>query len=306
MKMPHYKCNEFLFQDPSGRQKHLSSVQASGILKHLTRDLVTPWTLSFYRQATLAIAKRYISKLVEKKNYYYPANADDPIRMFAAGAGHHPRMLLTAYAIDKALPSRLQPELLEMYYRLSTTWQDWNTQYYRDNCQTPEREPYKSLDITSHACKRTSSLKSPERTPKRVKTAMDGEKLNDLSDGQRPSRYTHLNTIHRITGTSCKTLIERFSQHELRPFSQLCIPNQKVTQIRGLPIYKRFRCNVCPYTAGPSRFTTSSDKIRDHISSHKLGMTPMRAEQLQKFEYCYVQTFSSAKGRIKYFEVEPI
>ncbi|KAK2468840.1 hypothetical protein H9L39_19602 [Fusarium oxysporum f. sp. albedinis] len=103
--------------------------------------------------------------------------------MFAAGAGHHPRMLLTAYAIDKALPSRLQPELLEMYYRLSTTWQDWNTQYYRDNCQTPEREPYKSLDITSHACKRTSSLKSPERTPKRVKTAMDGEKLNDLSDG---------------------------------------------------------------------------------------------------------------------------
>ncbi|TVY74225.1 hypothetical protein Focb16_v005475 [Fusarium oxysporum f. sp. cubense] len=103
--------------------------------------------------------------------------------MFAAGAGHHPRMLLTAYAIDKALPSRLQPELLEMYYRLSTTWQDWNTQYYRDNCQTPEKEPCKSLDITSHTCKRTSSLESPERTPKGVKTATGGEKLDDLSDG---------------------------------------------------------------------------------------------------------------------------
>ncbi|KAH7144670.1 hypothetical protein DER46DRAFT_580593 [Fusarium sp. MPI-SDFR-AT-0072] len=99
LKMPYYKCNKFLFQDPSGRQKHLSSAQALGILKYLTRDLITPWTLFLY-------------------------SADDPIRMFAAGASHHPRMLLTAYAIDKALPSRLQPELLEIYYRLSTIWQD--------------------------------------------------------------------------------------------------------------------------------------------------------------------------------------
>ncbi|KAJ4032987.1 hypothetical protein NW756_014038 [Fusarium oxysporum] len=240
LKMPHYKCNEFLFQDPSGRQKHLNSVQASGILKHLTRDLVTPWTLSLYRQASLAIAKRYISKLVEKRNYYYPTNADDPIRMFAAGAGHHPRMLLTAYAIDKALPSRLQPELLEMYYRLSTTWQDWNTQYYRDNCQTPEKEPCKSLDITSHTCKRTSSLESPERTPKRVKTATGGEKLDDLSDGfiynsqykilicitcgsmvqpETKSLYSHLNTIHRITGAACYISMDSFNFAESGRFA---------------------------------------------------------------------------------------
>jgi hypothetical protein len=36
LKIPYYKCNKFLFQDPSGRQKHLSSAQASGILKCLT------------------------------------------------------------------------------------------------------------------------------------------------------------------------------------------------------------------------------------------------------------------------------
>jgi hypothetical protein len=119
------------------------------------------------------------------------------------------------------------------------------------------------------------------------------------------SLYSHLNTIHRITGAACKTLIESFGWYQLHHFSQLCIPNQKVAQIRGLPVYKGLRCNICPYTAGPSWFTTSSDKIRDYISSHKIGIMLMRAEELRKFESCYMQTFCSAKGRIKYFEIDP-
>lgn len=101
LNLSHYTSSEFFFQDPCGKRRHLSSVQASSILRDLTRDLVTPWTLSLYRQAALAIAKRYLSKLIEKTNLYYPSDATHPIRMFAAGAGHHPRMLLTAYAIDK-------------------------------------------------------------------------------------------------------------------------------------------------------------------------------------------------------------
>ena len=40
--------------------------------------------------------------------------------MIAAGVGHHPRTLLTAYAIDKILPARLQLELLDMYRHLSS------------------------------------------------------------------------------------------------------------------------------------------------------------------------------------------
>ncbi|KAL5611084.1 hypothetical protein FOBRF1_007201 [Fusarium oxysporum] len=75
LKMPHYKCNEFLFQDPSGRQKHLSSAQASGILKYLTRDLVTPWTLFLYRQASLAISKRKgADKVVKRCTWREPGN----------------------------------------------------------------------------------------------------------------------------------------------------------------------------------------------------------------------------------------
>jgi hypothetical protein len=101
----------------------------------LAQDLATPWTLSSYRQAALAIAKRYISKVVENANFYSPTEATNPLGMFPAGVGHHPRMLLTSYGIDKELPSRLQLELLEMYNRLSKLWQDWNQQYDRRNAE---------------------------------------------------------------------------------------------------------------------------------------------------------------------------
>nr|CEG04590.1 unnamed protein product [Fusarium clavum]CEG05792.1 unnamed protein product [Fusarium clavum] len=126
LKVPYWSDREFLFPDLHGKNRYLTSTQASSILRSLTQDLATPWTLSSYRQAALAIAKRYISKLVKNTNFYSPMEATNPLRMFAAGAGYHLRMLLTLYAINKAFPSRLQPELLEMYYRLSKLWQDWN------------------------------------------------------------------------------------------------------------------------------------------------------------------------------------
>lgn len=113
LKVPDWSESEFFFPDPHGKNRHLTSTQASNVIRHLTQDLAAPWTLSSYRQAALAFAKRYLSTLVKKSNFYHPTEATNPLRMFAAGAGHHPRMLLTSYAIDKALPSRLQPELLE-------------------------------------------------------------------------------------------------------------------------------------------------------------------------------------------------
>ncbi|EXK78037.1 hypothetical protein FOQG_17267 [Fusarium oxysporum f. sp. raphani 54005] len=180
LKVPHWSDSEFFFPNPHGKNRYLTSTQASSILRSLTQDLATPWTLSSYRQAALAIAKRYISKLVENANFYSPTEATNPLRMFAAGAGHHPRMLLTSYAIDKALPSRLQPELLEMYYRLSELWQDWNQQYDRRNAE--------SIELVSCSQKLDEAYTDPElseRQPKRVKKrnpATDGD-IDKLGDG---------------------------------------------------------------------------------------------------------------------------
>ncbi|KAL6405821.1 hypothetical protein AUP68_10960 [Ilyonectria robusta] len=85
----------------------------------------------------------------------------------------------------------------------------------------------------------------------------------------------------------------------------LPVPRGKILQIPGLTVYKGWRCNICPEVFESSHFTVSADKIRDHIVVHNSGLMPIAAEQLQKFQPCYLQTFSSAKGRIKYFEIEP-
>jgi hypothetical protein len=334
LHVPRHSSGEFFFLDPHGKGKHLSSGQASIILKDLTQDLATPWTLSLYRQAALAIAKRYLRKLVEQTNFYHPSNATDPIRIFAAGAGHHPRMLLTTYAIDRALPERLQPELLDMYYRLSTIWQEWNEQYYTENCsnlKVESHETQKSIAHKSRGSKRPVDDGDSDRASKRVMTGVNNSQHhhdeNDYPDGflynvqyqvlicvtcgsivqpGAKSFYAHLNNIHRITGAACKALIDRFGSYNLRPFNELTVPHEKVPQITGLPVHRGFRCNECPDQSGSLYFTINPNKIRQHMPIHNMGITPIRALELGRFQQCYLQTFSSAKGRIQYFEVEPV
>ncbi|EXM13432.1 hypothetical protein FOTG_18113 [Fusarium oxysporum f. sp. vasinfectum 25433] len=331
MQTVRHDSKEFFFLDPSGKRKHLSSEQASSILRSRTQDLVTPWTLSLYRQASLAIAKRYLTELVDKANFYYPSSAADPIRMFAAGAGHHPRMLLTTYAIDRALPERLQPELLEMYRRLSNTWQEWSRNYYEECClQLQEGSIKPNTSVAHELChKRPAEPDGRDRASKKLRTKSDSSCYDkneaNYSDGflynseyqiliciacesmVQPGQgafYRHLNNTHRITGLACKALIKRFNTYELCPFKKLVIPREKISPIPGLAVHTAFKCNVCVKVFGTPHFTSSSNKIRDHLIIHKLGISPMSAEELGMFQTCRVQTFSSARDKIRYFEIE--
>ena len=189
LELKQYHSTEFLFPDPMHKRRHLSSLQITASLRHVTRELHTPWTISLYRQAAIAIAKRYISELIEKRRFYFPSDASTPIRMIAAGVSHHPRMLLTTYAIHKALPARLQPELLEMYRQLSLIWQEWNQQYYKDHClrlpdgtsaETNTALQEDKLSITNlpaagakRQYKRPSSSSNDLRARKKTRQALD-------------------------------------------------------------------------------------------------------------------------------------
>lgn len=54
-----------------------------------------------------------------------PDSLDDdngPRRRFARQARHWPRVLAIAYAIDRACPTWLQPELLSKYEKMSACW----------------------------------------------------------------------------------------------------------------------------------------------------------------------------------------
>ncbi|KAH7231095.1 hypothetical protein BKA59DRAFT_497663 [Fusarium tricinctum] len=331
MQTLRHDSKEFFFLDPIGKRKHLSSEQASSILRSRTQDLNTPWTLSLYRQAALAIAKRYLAKLVDKANFYYPSSAGDPIRMFAAGAGHHPRMLLTTYAINRALPERLQPELLEMYRRLSNIWQEWSRSYHEECClQLQEGSTEPNTTVADELClKRPAEPNCKDRVLKKLKTDSNTSCYNNnetnYSNGflynpeyqilvcitcesmVQPGQsafYRHLNNTHRIKGLACKALIKRFNAYELCPFKKLVIPREKISPVPGLAVHTAFKCNVCVKVFGTPHFTSSLNKIRDHLIIHKLGISPMTAEELGMFQSCRVQTFSSARDKIRYFEVE--
>lgn len=336
LEMPKYQSTEFLFPDPGLTKKHLSSPQASRILQHLTGDLLTPWTLSLYRQAAVTIAKRYIKELIEKIDFYNPLDASDPIRMIATGTGHHPRTLLGAYAVDKALPSRLQPELLEMYYRLSTIWQSWNRQYYEDHCQDRRPDQILPREVASLPSPPPSSpptlpagLKRPAspglscpRAPKQVcrtgpscdPSPQGGFQYNaeyrvliclaceSILQPQSTAWYRHLNSLHQIKGPACKALLERFARYDLCALAELAVPQVKTAPIPGLKVQGGFRCNICPSSLGPSFFTICREKMNRHLSRHQIN--PKGAWQSGKAAPCYLQTFSLAKGLIQYFEVD--
>jgi len=65
---------------------------------------LTLLTFSRYRQAALAIAKPFDPD--------YSEQDDNPRLSFAGQAGHRLKVLAMAGAIDRAYPTRLQPELL--------------------------------------------------------------------------------------------------------------------------------------------------------------------------------------------------
>ncbi|KAF7959266.1 hypothetical protein EAE96_002780 [Botrytis aclada] len=74
-----------------------------------------------YRQVVIAIAKRYLSS-IEKLFNIYSSTASISHYLWigiAKQSGHTSQTLATSYAIDKAYPTRLQPELIHQYEIIS-------------------------------------------------------------------------------------------------------------------------------------------------------------------------------------------
>ena len=116
--------------------------------------------------------------------------------------------------------------------------------------------------------------------------------------------YRHLNSVHRITGPLCKTLLERFATYDLCLFKELLMPRKKIPLISGLKVQKGFRCNVCPSPLGPAYFTIHKPLMDTHLGKHKLGIKSKKAWEAGKYSECSLQTFSLARGLIWYFEVD--
>jgi len=210
-------------------------------------------------------------------------------------------MLLTAYAIDTALPARLQPELLEMYRRLSTIWQDWNSQYRQStdlrraispaHGATTIRVPSTSIKGNKRQEISIDDVSCPKRR-KRNNTAEqstspshdgahppDGFIFNDqygiiicvqcesMVQPGRKAQYRHLRSQHHAASKHYQGLLDRLSRFPVSSPEQLITPQETVPAIPGLKIYDAFRCNIWRL------FTIHRNFILDHMSTHKLGVS---------------------------------
>lgn len=114
----------FTFSSVAG--KPLSSYQLSAMISNQSiKPIGVSLTIASYRQTTIVIAKQHIVTIAKPFNPYSTTDINDPLLAIARQAGHNIRTLMASYAINKAYPTRLQPELLCQYEYISALWHKW-------------------------------------------------------------------------------------------------------------------------------------------------------------------------------------
>ncbi|KFY99227.1 hypothetical protein V498_00910 [Pseudogymnoascus sp. VKM F-4517 (FW-2822)] len=253
--------------------------------------------------------------------------------MLAMGSGHKPRTLLNAYAIDSALPTRLQSELLELYSRLSRAWQDWNETYYlehsgRATAQAAAAEPplqdsagasYSRSHTIAPLLRPTPKPPRPQPTCREGRAQLGPTTIPSLEQGFRlDEQYGVLICLecqacvvpgviavdrhlrrHGLRGEALKVLCSKFAEYDLAPPSEVQGPTAAPPPILGLRVQKGYRCNVsCTHQ------TINEKKMREHVSA-KHGLKPQRAQAAGQYQECYLQAFFASQVSRRYFEVTP-
>jgi hypothetical protein len=99
-----------------------SSAACSKILQKSMPE--SPILLHFqvYRQIIVAISKKHLSGTVQPSDVNAPRDHDGRSRLLSFQTGHNPATHAGAYALDRAYPAKLQPDLLERYREINKAW----------------------------------------------------------------------------------------------------------------------------------------------------------------------------------------
>ncbi|KAL1601393.1 hypothetical protein SLS60_006305 [Paraconiothyrium brasiliense] len=87
-----------------------------------TTESPVPLTIKRYRQIAVSVAKKHLSTLVQPFEPNMPKDYDGFLRLLSFQTGHKQSTHASAYALDRAFPAKLQPELIDRYYENSHTW----------------------------------------------------------------------------------------------------------------------------------------------------------------------------------------
>jgi hypothetical protein len=99
-----------------------TSAACSKILQRSTSECSIPLNLQIYRQIVVAVSKKHLPSLVQPFDSNTPREYDELSRLFSFQTGHNPATHAGAYALDRAYPAKLQPDLVERYFYISQVW----------------------------------------------------------------------------------------------------------------------------------------------------------------------------------------
>jgi hypothetical protein len=75
-----------------------------------------------YRQIAVAISKKHLPGIVQPFDHHTPRDRDGLLRLVSFQTGHNPATHAGAYALNRAYPAKLQPELVEQNLEISKVW----------------------------------------------------------------------------------------------------------------------------------------------------------------------------------------
>ena len=124
-----------------------------------------------YRHLAVAITKRYLREI---SGFFGEAEEEWEVRLkkakeqdaYAWQTGHLHATNATVYGLDAAYPSRLQPELLREFRRISSRWHTWLGFMARGGTQEP---------LPDHTNERGGLMTTPTR--KRIRDQLSDESL---------------------------------------------------------------------------------------------------------------------------------
>jgi hypothetical protein len=99
-----------------------SSAACSKILQQSTPECPMLLHFQIYRQIAVAISKKHLPGIVQPFDANTPKGYEGLSRILSFQTGHNPATHAGAYALDRAYPAKLQPDLVEQYLHISKVW----------------------------------------------------------------------------------------------------------------------------------------------------------------------------------------
>jgi hypothetical protein len=154
--------NPHLFKRHADSNSCFTAAQALKALQNSTQKCPFPLNFALYRQIAVSIAKKHLPNLIQPFDAHMPDDPSGFLKLLSFQTGHNPITHASAYALDRTLPAKLQPELIARYIQNSQAWHQFMETTEKDqsiNAYTPQGLSGLGLSTKDSSTKKSSTTR---------------------------------------------------------------------------------------------------------------------------------------------------